>query len=518
VVFRRQTSKLKSISEVFFIDVSMKYHILTLGCQMNKSDSERVRTVIEGMGYQWTEDEEEASLLGILACSVRQKSIDKVYSRIARWNKRKNRQNLLTFVSGCVLPTDKVKFLKLFDLVFTMSELPDFPDMIKQYGVTSQVAVAAAVGNGNNWPPQDASGIRSNIQQQDAGIKSGWQIQGAVADGKGNQQMSALRPEAGISDFWKLQPSYLSDFEAYIPIQNGCDKFCTFCAVPYTRGREISRPSGEIMEELKYLVDKGYKSITLLGQNVNSYGLDKKGAELSFPGLLGEIGEYGRISGHEFWVYFTSPHPRDMSDEVLEAIAEYDCLAKQIHLPLQSGDNKVLIRMNRKHSMADYSHIIDSIRRILPQATVFTDIIVGFTGETDEQFENTRKAMETIHFNMAYIAIYSPRPGAASSRWDDDIPMMVKKQRLHILTEELTKHTLPYNQSMVGKKTKILVTGYDRKPGYMSGITEGRIVVRFASEEAVLPGSFVWLQITGAAPYSVEGNLVSQENPTLVSL
>jgi tRNA-2-methylthio-N6-dimethylallyladenosine synthase len=327
-----------------------------------------------------------------------------------------------------------------------------------------------------------------------------------------------LRPETGIRDFWKLQPSYLSDFEAYIPIQNGCDKFCTFCAVPYTRGREISRPSSEIMEELKYLVDKGYKSITLLGQNVNSYGLDKKGAELSFPGLLRQIGEYGKTSSHEFWIYFTSPHPRDMSDEVLEVIAEYDCLAKQIHLPLQSGDNKVLIRMNRKHSMADYSRIIDSIRRTLPQATVFTDIIVGFTGESDEQFENTRKAMEDIHFNMAYIAIYSPRPGAASSRWDDDIPMVVKKQRLHILTEELTKHTLPYNQSLVGKKVKILVTGYDRKPGYMSGLTEGRIVVRFSSEEAVLPGSFVWLQITGAAPYSVEGNLVSQESPSLVSL
>jgi len=468
----------------------MKYHILTLGCQMNKSDSERVRTVIEGMGYQWTEDEEEASLLGILACSVRQKSIDKVYSRIARWNKRKNKQNLLTFVSGCVLPADKAKFLKLFDLIFTMSELPDFPDMIRQYGVASRVAVAAG----------------------------SWQIRGTAEDGKDNQPMSVLRPEAGIRDFWKLQPSYLSDFEAYIPIQNGCDKFCTFCAVPYTRGREISRPSGEIVEELKYLVDKGYKSITLLGQNVNSYGLDKKGAELSFPGLLRQIGEFGRISGHEFWVYFTSPHPRDMSDEVLEVIATYDCLAKQIHLPLQSGDNKVLIRMNRKHSMADYSHIIDSIRTILPQATIFTDIIVGFTGETDEQFENTRKAMETIHFNMAYIAIYSPRPGAASSRWDDDIPMMVKKQRLHILTEELTKHTLSFNQSLVGEKVKILVTGYDRKPGYMSGLTEGRIVVRFASEVAVLPGSFVWLQITGAAAYSIEGNLVNQESPSLVSL
>lgn len=486
---------------------------------MNKSDSERVRTVIEGMGYQWTEDEEEASLLGILACSVRQKSIDKVYSRIARWNKRKNRQNLLTFVSGCVLPSDKVKFLRLFDLVFTMSELPDFPDMIKQYGVTSRVAVNAAAGNEKGiWPLRKTAGNHSAVQQNDPGTVGEWKLSGSMAPGSDSQPVGALRPEAGIRDFWKLQPSYLSDFEAFIPIQNGCDKFCTFCAVPYTRGREISRPSGEIMEELKYLVDKGYKSITLLGQNVNSYGLDKKGAELSFPGLLRQIGEYGKVSGHEFWVYFTSPHPRDMSDEVLEVIAEYDCLARQIHLPLQSGDNKVLIRMNRKHSMADYSRIIDSIRRILPQATVFTDIIVGFTGETDDQFENTRKAMETIHFNMAYIAIYSPRPGAASSRWDDDIPVAVKKQRLHILTEELTKHTLPYNQSLVGKKVKILVTGYDRKPGYLSGLTEGRIVVRFAAEEAVLPGSFVWLQITGAAPYSVEGDLVRRESPSFVSL
>jgi len=178
-------------------------------------------------------------------------------------------------------------------------------------------------------------------------------------------------------------------------------------------------------------------------------------------------------------------------------------------LPLQSGDDKVLIRMNRKHSLEDYRTIIRSIRRILPTATVFTDIIVGFTGETDEQFENTRKAMETIGFNMAYIAVYSPRPGAASARWDDDIPMPVKKKRLHILTEELVAHSLPYNMNLIGKEVKVLVTGSDRKPGYLSGITEGRIVVRFAAERSILPGIFVWLRITSAAPYSLEGELVS---------
>jgi len=467
----------------------MKYFILTLGCQMNKSDSERVRTVIEGMGYGWTDNEEEADLLGILACSVRQKSIDKVYSRIARWNKRKNSSSLITFVSGCVLPADREKFLKLFDLVFAMSELPEFPDMIRQYGVVSKFAV-------------------SNRTQSQLASK------GEPVNYQGTPMTSlklVMPPVERIRDFWSLQPSYISEYEAFIPIQNGCDKFCTFCAVPYTRGREISRPSEEILAELKQVVEKGYKVITLLGQNVNSYGLDKHGAELNFPALLQSVGEYGKLSRREFWVYFTSPHPRDMSDEVLEAVAAYECLAKQIHLPAQSGDDKVLIRMNRKHSVADYSHIISSIRRLLPGATVFTDIIVGFTGDSEQQFENTRKLMEAVKFNMAYIAIYSPRPGAASSRWDDDIPIQVKKERLHILTEELTRHTIEYNRSLIGKKLKVLVTGKDRKPGYLSGITEGRIVVRFASTAPVMPGTFVWLGITSAAPYSVEGEVVNKE-------
>lgn len=463
----------------------MKYHILTLGCQMNKSDSERVRTVVEGMGYRWTENEEEANLLGIIACSVRQKSIDKVYSRIARWNKWKNTRNLLTFVSGCVLPADKEKFLKLFDLVFTMAELPEFPDMIYQNGI-----VSAARRN-----PAATHTILPNIP---AGIKAT------------HLAKPEKIPVEKIQDFWKLQPSYYSEYEAFIPIQNGCDKFCTYCAVPYTRGREISRPSAEILAEVKQVVEKGYKAITLLGQNVNSYGLDKYGAELSFAGLLRAIGEYGNQCGNDFWVYFTSPHPRDMSDDVLEVVSKYKCLAKQIHLPVQSGDDKVLIRMNRKHTVEDYMRIVSSVRRILPDATLFTDIIVGFTGETEEQFENTRKVMEQVRFNMAYIAVYSPRPGAASARWDDDIPMIAKKERLHVLTAELTRHTTEYNHGLIGKRLKVLVTGTDRKPGYYAGITEGRIVVRFKSDKPVPSGSFVWLLVTGSAPYSIEGERIPQ--------
>jgi tRNA-2-methylthio-N6-dimethylallyladenosine synthase len=442
----------------------MQYHLLTLGCQMNLSDGERVRTVLDNAGFTWTDQEEDADILGIIACSVRQKSIDKVYSKINSWNRKKNKKNLITFISGCILPADKDRFLKLFDLVFPVSELNQLPEMLNHYGVVTPASVKAMAAK--------------------------------------------MMLNESIRDFWHITPHYNSPFEAFVPIQNGCDKFCTFCAVPYTRGREISRPAGEIIEEVKDLVSKNYKSITLLGQNVNSYGLDKNGDEILFPELLREIGEIGIASGKEFWTYFTSPHPRDMSDEVINVIANYPCLGKQIHIPLQSGDDKVLIRMNRKHSLDKFRTIIRKIRESIPDATIFTDIIVGFTGETEEQFENTMKAMAEFRFNMAYIAQYSPRPGAASSRWDDDIPAEEKKERFRRLTNELQKYSLELNRQMIGKTFRVLVTGKDRKEGYLSGLTEGKIVLRFQSDDDTLIGNFTDVIIKSATAFSVEGELV----------
>lgn len=440
----------------------MKYHLVSLGCQMNASDGERVRSVIENMGYQWTDKEEEANLIGILACSVRQKAIDKVYSKIHKWNLWKNKRNLLTFVSGCILPSDLDKFLKLFDLVFQMKDLPKLPETIQQYGVTTGI-----------------------------GLQAGFDVQ-----------------NKNISKFWNVKPNYTSEFEAFVPIQNGCDKFCSFCAVPYTRGREVSRPSSEIVLEVRNLVEAGYKSITLLGQNVNSYGLDKKGDEIDFPELLRKIGRLGIELKREFWVYFTSPHPRDMTDEVIEVMAHYKCLAKQIHLPIQSGDDKVLIHMNRKHGMEKYRQIVHTIKRLLPEATLFTDIIVGFTGESEAQFENTRKAMNEFKYNMAYIAMYSPRPGALSHRWFDDVALDVKKERHQILTQDLKIHSKNYNLLMVNKTFRVLVKGQAKQEGYLAGLTEGRINVRFLSDDENLIGEFVDVKITSAANFSVEGKLV----------
>ncbi|WP_289053434.1 tRNA (N6-isopentenyl adenosine(37)-C2)-methylthiotransferase MiaB [Carboxylicivirga marina] len=440
----------------------MKYHLVTLGCQMNQSDSERVKRVLEGMGAQWTDDENDANIIGILACSVRQKAIDKVYSKIANWNKRKASQNLITFISGCILPADKKKFLKLFDIVFAMRELPQFPQMMSQYGITTPVGL----------------------------------------------EKDNLNPKEEMSFFWQVKPKYNSSFEAFIPIQNGCDKFCSFCAVPYTRGREVSRPSQEIIDEVKSLVEKGYKSITLLGQNVNSYGLDKKGNELSFSQLLEEIGKIGNESSQTFWVYFTSPHPRDMGRDVVEVIAKYDCLAKQIHLPIQSGDDKVLIKMNRKHSVKKYRETVSAIWELIPQATLFTDIIVGFSGETEEQFQNTRKALKEFEYNMAYIAMYSKRPGAASYSWPDDVDLKVKKERLALLSEDLAEVAGSYNRNMLGNVYSVLVRDTDRKGGYLSSQTEGKITVRFASEDQSLIGQIVNVKITSASNFSVEGELV----------
>lgn len=435
----------------------MKYYLLPFGCQMNLSDTERVRTVLQKMGYTPTDNEEEANVLGIIACSVRQKGIDKVYGRIEKWNAMKNRKSVITFVSGCILPADRVRFLKLFDLVFTMNELPQLPEMIRQYGIVTPAA------------------------------------------------LKEVNPSANMDPFWEICPMRASSFEAYIPIQNGCNNFCTYCAVPYTRGREVSRPSEDILNEVKELVEKDYKSITLLGQNVNSYGLDKKGEEINFAELLRRIGEYGKASGKEFWVYYTAPHPRDMEDEIIEVMAQYDCLAKQIHIPIQSGDDVMLQRMNRHHDLERYRHIIQTIRRVLPTATIFTDIIVGFTHESEEEFENTRKAMEEFKYNMAFIAQYSVREGAVASKWEDDVPKEVKRQRYHRLTEELMKHSLVYNQALVGNTVKMLVEDYDRKNGYLTGHTEGKIVIRIPSHNENYIGQIIDVKVVSATPLSIEG-------------
>ena len=434
---------------------------MTLGCQMNLSDGERIHSVMKEMGFVQADSDEKADLVGIIACSVRQKAIDKVYNQIATWNRSKDKRNLITFISGCILPGDKEKFLKLFDFVFPMSEAPSLPDLIRSYGIVSPASL-----------DMNSRGIPRN---------------------------------KNIFSLWGIQPDYQSPFEAFVPIQNGCDKFCTFCAVPYTRGREVSRPSADIIKQVSELLHQDYKSITLLGQNVNSYGQDKQGTELNFAQLLREIGEMAQESGRECWIYFTSPHPRDMSCEVIDVMAAYPNLANQVHLPLQSGDEKILVKMNRNHSLEQYREIVLDIRRKLPMATLFTDLIVGFACETHLQHLHTIEAMKEFEFNMAYIAQYSPRPGAASYRWDDQVSVEEKKYRLQQLNEVLLETAGRFNEKMVGKNIRVLVTGTDRKPGFLKGLTEGKINIRFRANQLNLVGHFIDLTVSGFKGLSLEG-------------
>ena len=437
----------------------MQYWLIPLGCATNKADAERIAAMLERAGCTPAQSEEEADVVGVIACSIRQSAIDRIYSKIHKWNKRKSEKSLITIVSGCVLDADKKKFLKLFDIVLPLEEVPKLPELLQEYG-----AMPAA-------------------------------------------------------SFWDITPKRGSHFKALVPIQNGCDKFCTYCAVPYTRGREVSRKSSEILAEVQQLVDDGYQQITLLGQNVNSYGLDKPGKtgddgealeerELSFAELLDRVGDIADNAGRRVWVHYTSPHPRDMTEEVYQVQAKHPSLAKYLNLPMQSGDSEVLKRMNRRYSIETYMEKLDMARRIMPDITVSTDIIVGFCGETEEEFEHTRQAVARGKFDLAFIAQYSPRPGAvAEKRFEDTVPKATKKERDVVLTADLAVVALENNQKLVGKVVPVLVESKSRKSGKMLGRTEGLKSVEFESSDESLIGQFVDIEITECDAWRFKGVL-----------
>lgn len=454
---------------------SMTYHIHISGCQMNISDAERIASVLEEAGYTKA-PEEEAQIMGIVACSVRQKSIDKVRSLILKWNKRKKDEPIITFLTGCVLPSDQKGFLKLFDLLLKTEQAPSLPEMISQYGVVT---------------------------------------------GK-SQRIEKSFPSTGLQDgFWHIDPLHKSTYEAFIPIQNGCNNFCTYCAVPYTRGREISRPSADILKEFNRLLNEGFKSITLLGQNVNSYGNDKPDEEISFPELLGLLGKTADkymadnldIDKDPVWIYYTAPHPKDMDNKLIKVMGQYKSIAKQVHLPLQSGDNAVLKRMNRNYTVEDFASHIEKIKETLPTVSLFTDIIVGFPGESEAEFSRTKDAMERFGFNMGFIANYSPRPGAKSATLVDDIPMSIKKRRFAELSEVVKKNAAVFNAGFMGKTIPVLVSGLSRKGDYTIGLTEGKVNIRFksstdGSEGKIKAGTFIKIKVTGSNGLSLEGEII----------
>ncbi len=335
----------------------MKYYIITYGCQMNISDSEKIAYKLEKEGYQLAKNMEQADLVIINVCSVRQSAVDRVYGKVRLLNKLKQKNPKLKIIlTGCILESDKKKL---------------------------------------------------------------------------ENQIDGILPIISLSKPAK----YHSLTKAYVPIMTGCNNFCTYCVVPYTRGREISRKTDEVLCEIKKLVRKGYDEITLLGQNVNSYKSyikeDGQIKKVNFSRLLKMI---NNISGN-FKIYFLTNHPKDMSDELIKTIAQCEKVVKKIHLPFQAGDNKILRKMNRGYTIEHYKDLVKKIYKIIPNAEISTDIIVGFPGETREQFEKTVQVMKEIKFSQAYIARYSPRPGTPAFKMKDNVSMKEKIRRRDILME-----------------------------------------------------------------------------------
>ncbi|MEA2113237.1 MAG: MiaB/RimO family radical SAM methylthiotransferase [Patescibacteria group bacterium] len=330
----------------------MKYHIITYGCQMNKSDSERIAAKLEKKGYLPAKEIKRADLVVINVCSVRQSAVNRVYDKVKKLNEMKTKPKIV--LTGCLLEKDKRK------------------------------------------------------------------LKGRV---------DSIRP---IIDF-KTKPKRQSLSEAFVPIMNGCDNFCSYCVVPYTRGREYSRPSQEIIKEVRELAGRGCKKITLLGQNVNSYKDETQ--KINFPKLLDLI---CKIPG-DFKVKFLTSHPKDMSDALTKIISQNKKISKEIHLAIQSGDDKILKAMNRKYAIKDCKKLIKKIRQIIPEAKISTDIIVGFPRETEKQFQNTIKVVKDAGFYQIYAAAYSPRPGTAALKMKDDVPPNEKKRRKRIILDLIKK-------------------------------------------------------------------------------
>jgi len=448
------------------------YHIQTLGCQMNYSDSERIDAVLQNLGMQKTNQIEEADLILFNTCSVKQKAEDKVTGQMRKISElRRERPHLLAGITGCMVrktstrkSRDRDKFVKSLheiDMVFRIEDLPKLPGLIKDL-----------------WP-----------EINDTDLLTG-----------------------NLENYFNINPVYTSKFQAFVPIGTGCDNFCTYCIVPYSRHREKSRPLKEIVEECEKLVDNGCLEITLLGQNVNSYGIsdyDKKTDLFKdfgnpFVELLTEVDKLKERGLKR--LRFTSNHPKDLSDELIDAMAELDTLMPYIHLPVQSGNDEVLKKMNRNYSSQWYRELIRKLRDAISGISITTDIIVGFCGETEDQFKDTMKLYKDVKWDMCYLSKYSDRVGTfASSNIPDDVPREQKADRWHRLNAVLKQIAFDQNQKYKDQTVEVLVEKY--RKGVCEGRSEHFKTVTFPSKED-LTGKIVKVKIENPREWLLEGERV----------
>jgi len=436
-----------------------KLHIRTFGCQMNEYDSNKMSDVLKhSHGLELTDNIDQADVLLVNTCSIREKAEEKLFHQLGRWKKLKTtKPNLVIGVGGCVASQEGDLILKrapYVDLIFGPQTLHRLPNMLNDVLDKSQVSIDISF------------------------------------------------PE--IEKFDHLPEPHSDTASAFVSVMEGCSKYCTFCVVPYTRGEEISRPFNDVIREVEVLAEQGVKEINLLVQNVNAYrGLMDDG-EIADLALL--IAIVAQVSGIER-IRYTTSHPVEFSDRLIKTYAEVPELVSHVHLPVQSGSDKILGSMKRGHTVIEYKSKIRKLREIRPDISLSSDFIIGFPGETEEDFNNTMKLIDEIGFDKSFSFIYSKRPGTIAASLPDDVDQTVKKQRLAVIQEKLNENTEKISRSMIGSIQKILVEGHSKKGSTLSGRTENMRTAHFQGNESLI-GQLVSVKITEGFTNSLQGKLI----------
>ena len=441
-----------------------KVFIKTYGCQMNVYDSERMADVLAPIGYAPVEEPDHADLVILNTCHIREKAAEKVYSELGRirQHKEKNNPDMKVAVAGCVAQAEGAEIMErapVVDMVLGPQTYHKLPEMIaKVYRGTGDVLETEF----------------DTLEKFD--------------------QLPETRQPKGFSSF--------------LTIQEGCDKFCTFCVVPYTRGAEVSRPVSQIIAEARSLAQHGVREITLIGQNVNAYnGAGEDGEEWTLGQLIRHVALIGGIDR----IRFTTSHPRDMDDDLIETLGNEPKLMPYLHLPIQAGSNKVLHAMNRGHTYAEYKELIAKIRKARPDITLSGDFIVGFPGETETDFQQTMKCVEEIGYGSSFSFKYSVRPGTPGAGLPRQVPEDVKQDRLVRLQELLYKQQHDFNRSLIGKTLDVLVEGTGRKGGQLFGRGPYLQGTHFDGPESLI-GQIVKVKMTDAGRNSLVGDWIEEDD------
>ncbi len=437
----------QGITPVAFVD--------TYGCQQNEADSERIRGMLADCGYGLTDREEGADVIVLNTCAIREHAEQRVFGNVGALTHTKRRHpRQKIFLCGCMMGQDHVvqrirHSYPHVDGVFNPHHLWRFPELLLQVLATGKRVYAVEDSAGNI-----AEGI-------------------PVVRGNG--------------------------LKAWVSIMYGCNNFCSYCIVPYVRGRERSRQPEDILEEIRGLLAQGYKDITLLGQNVNSYGKDL-GLGIDFADLMAQIAQ---LPG-DFWLRFMTSHPKDATKKLFDVMASHPKVAKQFHLPFQSGNDRILKAMNRHYDRAQYLKLVEYGKSVMPELVLTSDVIVGFPGETEEEFEDTISLIELVHYDALFTFIYSPRKGTPAAEMEDPTPKADKNRRFDKLVDTQNRISQEIHKAYVGRTLRVLVDGKDGDQ--LTARTEGGRLVRFPGSDGLI-GQFAWVEITGNTTWSLVGQL-----------